>query len=185
MPPCAVKTCAVLPVFARVVGELRAADPSNVHGPVKQNASPEAQSEAPRTRVEAGSGAERRTRKPGQSAHVGATQRVFPSENSTSKNVWENSWKSQTSFFQTSRGLLSKLLEGERSPLFSWFCGGLDFLRCVVPLGIPFTFRPFTFLAKSVTLILLKKAPLPCNPTPLRDPDSPPKFGRSQRTQPY
>ena len=27
MPPCAVKTCAVRPVFARVVGELRAADP--------------------------------------------------------------------------------------------------------------------------------------------------------------
>ena len=48
VPPCAVKTCAVRPVFARVVGELRAADPSNVHGPVKQNASPEAQSEAPR-----------------------------------------------------------------------------------------------------------------------------------------
>ena len=36
------------PVFARVVGELRAADPSNVHGPAKQNASPKAQSEAPR-----------------------------------------------------------------------------------------------------------------------------------------
>ena len=28
VPPCAVKTCAVRPVFARVVGELRAADPS-------------------------------------------------------------------------------------------------------------------------------------------------------------
>ena len=38
--PCAVKTCAVRPVFARVVGELRAVDPSNVQGPVKQNASP-------------------------------------------------------------------------------------------------------------------------------------------------
>ena len=38
--PCAVKTCAVRPVFARVVGELRAADPSNVQGPVKQNARP-------------------------------------------------------------------------------------------------------------------------------------------------
>ena len=36
------------PVFARVVGELRAADPSNVQGPVKQNASPGEQSEAPR-----------------------------------------------------------------------------------------------------------------------------------------
>ena len=50
MPPCAVKTCAVRPVFARVVGELRAADPSNVQGPVKQNASPGEQSEAPRPR---------------------------------------------------------------------------------------------------------------------------------------
>ena len=48
VPPCAAKTCAVHPVFARVVGEPRGADPSNVHGPVKQNASPEAQSEAPR-----------------------------------------------------------------------------------------------------------------------------------------
>ena len=36
------------PVFAGVVGELRAADPSNVQGPVKQNASPGDQSEAPR-----------------------------------------------------------------------------------------------------------------------------------------
>ena len=35
-----VKTCAVRPVLARVVGELRAADPSNLQGPVKQNASP-------------------------------------------------------------------------------------------------------------------------------------------------
>ena len=50
MPPCAVKTCAVHPVFARVVGELRAADPSNLQGPVKQNASPGEQSEAPRSR---------------------------------------------------------------------------------------------------------------------------------------
>ena len=47
-PPCAVKACAVRPVFARVVGELRVADPSNVQGPVKQNASPGKQSEAPR-----------------------------------------------------------------------------------------------------------------------------------------
>ena len=40
VPPRAVKTCAVRPVFARVVGELRAADPSDLQGPVKQNASP-------------------------------------------------------------------------------------------------------------------------------------------------
>ena len=56
MPPCAVQTCAVRPVFARVVGELRAADPSNVHGPVKQNASPGEQSEAPRPRWKPGQG---------------------------------------------------------------------------------------------------------------------------------
>ena len=56
VPPCAVKTCAVRPVFARVVGELRAADPSNVHGPVKQNASPGEQSEAPRPRWKPGQG---------------------------------------------------------------------------------------------------------------------------------
>ena len=54
MPPCAVKTCAVRPVFARVVGELRAADPSNVRGPVQQNASPGEQSEAPRPRWKQG-----------------------------------------------------------------------------------------------------------------------------------
>ena len=54
MPPCAVKTCAVHPVFARVVGELRAADPSNVQRPVKQNASPGEQSEAPRPRWKLG-----------------------------------------------------------------------------------------------------------------------------------
>ena len=56
VPPCAVKTCAVRPVFVRVVGELRAADPSDVHGPVKQNASPEAQSEAPRRGWKLGQG---------------------------------------------------------------------------------------------------------------------------------
>ena len=51
VPPCAVKACAVRPVFARVAGELRAADPadpSNVQGPVKQNASPGEHSEDPR-----------------------------------------------------------------------------------------------------------------------------------------
>ena len=73
--PRAVEACAVRPVFAGVVGELRAANPSNVQGPVKQNASPGDQSEAPRLiKVEAGAGAEPRTRKPGQSAHAGATQ---------------------------------------------------------------------------------------------------------------
>ena len=32
VPPCAVKTCAVRPVFARVGGELRTADPSKCPG---------------------------------------------------------------------------------------------------------------------------------------------------------
>ena len=54
MPPCAVKRCAVRPVFARAVGELRAADPSNVQGLVKQKASPGEQSEAPRPRWKQG-----------------------------------------------------------------------------------------------------------------------------------
>ena len=58
VPFCAVKTCAVRPVFARVVGELRAADPSNVQGPAKQNASPGEQSEAPRRRWKQNPGAE-------------------------------------------------------------------------------------------------------------------------------
>ena len=37
-----------------MVGELRAADPSNVQGPVKQNASPGEQSEGPRRRWKPG-----------------------------------------------------------------------------------------------------------------------------------
>ena len=49
-----VKTCAVLPVFARVVGQLRAADPSHAQGPVKQNARPGDQSEVPRPRWKQG-----------------------------------------------------------------------------------------------------------------------------------
>ena len=53
-PPGAAKTCAVRPGFARVVGELRAADPSNVQGPVEQKASPGEQSEAPRRRWKPG-----------------------------------------------------------------------------------------------------------------------------------
>ena len=36
VPPCAAKTCAVCPIFARVVGQLRAADLSNVQGPVSK-----------------------------------------------------------------------------------------------------------------------------------------------------
>ena len=48
VPPCAVKTCAVRPVFARAVGELQAADASNVQGPVKQNSSPGEQAPRPR-----------------------------------------------------------------------------------------------------------------------------------------
>ena len=58
VPPCVVKTCAVRPVFARVVGELRAADPSHVQGPVKQNASP---GNNPRLRDEGGSRGSSRT----------------------------------------------------------------------------------------------------------------------------
>ena len=54
VPPLCCKTCAVRPVFARMVGELRAADPSNVQGPVKQNASPGEQSEGPRPRWKPG-----------------------------------------------------------------------------------------------------------------------------------
>ena len=60
MHPCAVKTCAGCPVFAPVVGELRAADPSKCPRPMKQNASPGEQSEAPRRRW-----------KPGQGQHPG------------------------------------------------------------------------------------------------------------------
>ena len=47
-PLCCKNMCCASCFFAWVVGELRAADPSNVQGPVKQNASPGEQSEAPR-----------------------------------------------------------------------------------------------------------------------------------------
>ena len=60
-PPCAVKTCAVRPVFAPVVGELRAPHPSKCPRAHEANASPGEQSEAPRRR-----------RKPGQEQHPGA-----------------------------------------------------------------------------------------------------------------
>ena len=69
MPPCAVKTCAVRPVFARVVGYLRAADPSNVQGPVNQNASPGEQSEAPRPRWKRSRTQDQKTRTQGKKKH--------------------------------------------------------------------------------------------------------------------
>ena len=53
-PLCCKNMCCASRLFARVVGELRAADPSNVQGPVKQNASPGEQSEAPRPRSKQG-----------------------------------------------------------------------------------------------------------------------------------
>ena len=56
MPPCAVKTCAVRPVFARAAGELRAAVPSKNPGPMQQNAKSEAL---------------RRRSKPGNEQHPG------------------------------------------------------------------------------------------------------------------
>ena len=58
VPPRAVKTCAVRPVFARVVGRCGQQSQANVQGPMKQNASPREQSEAPRRRW-----------KPGQEQH--------------------------------------------------------------------------------------------------------------------
>ena len=54
VPRCAVKTCSVHPVFARVVEELRAADPSKCPRAMKQNASPGEQFEAPRRRWKPG-----------------------------------------------------------------------------------------------------------------------------------
>ena len=47
MPPCVAKTCAVRPVFARVAGELRAADPRIRSKRLEANASLGAHSEAP------------------------------------------------------------------------------------------------------------------------------------------
>ena len=61
VPPCVVKTYAALPVLARLVGELRTADPSKCPGAMRKNASPGEQSEAPKRRW-----------KPGQQQHPGA-----------------------------------------------------------------------------------------------------------------
>ena len=60
MRPCAVKICAVHPVFARVVGSCGQQSQANVQGPMKQNARLGEQSEAPRRRW-----------KPGQEQHPG------------------------------------------------------------------------------------------------------------------
>ena len=75
-PLCVAKTCAVHPVFARVVGELWAADPSKCPRGFAANAS---WGENLRLPDEAGSRgpAAPRTRKPGQSAHAASTQEVF------------------------------------------------------------------------------------------------------------
>ena len=54
--PLGVKTCAVRPVFAPVVGELRAANPSRCPRAHEANAGPVTQSEAPRQRWKPGRG---------------------------------------------------------------------------------------------------------------------------------
>ena len=76
VPPCAGTTCAVRPVFAWVVGELWAADPSKCPRAMKQNASP-GNNLRLRDEGAAGAGAAPRTQKPGQSAHAESTQGVF------------------------------------------------------------------------------------------------------------
>ena len=77
MPPCAVKTCAVHPVFARVVGSCGQQSQANVQGPMRQNARPGNQSEAPRPRWKPG-----QDQNPGpenqDSQHMLSTQGVFP-----------------------------------------------------------------------------------------------------------
>ena len=67
-PPCAVKTCAVRPVFAWVVRELR-----QHRGPMNQNA--QAQGSNLTLRDEGGS--QGRTQKPRQSAHAESTAQQY------------------------------------------------------------------------------------------------------------
>ena len=64
MPPCVAKTCAERPVFAQLVGELWAADPSKRPRAHEAKASSGAQSEAPR-----------RSWKSGHQQHVGPENR--------------------------------------------------------------------------------------------------------------
>ena len=69
-PPPAVKTCAERPVFARVVGELRAANPSKCPRAHEAKCQPMGTIWGSDTKVEAGAGPAPRARKPGQSAHA-------------------------------------------------------------------------------------------------------------------
>ena len=47
---------------------------------------------------------------------------LFPSENRSSRNVWENTWKSQTSVFQTSAAFFSGNLKvSTTSVLMVWW----------------------------------------------------------------
>ena len=64
-PPCAAKTCAVRPVFARWRGSCGWQIQANVPGPMKQNASPREQFEAPTRRW-----------KPGPEQHPGPETRT-------------------------------------------------------------------------------------------------------------
>ena len=77
VPPCAVQTRAVRPVFARVLGELRAADPSECPRAHEGNASPGEQSEAPRRRWTPGPEQHPGQETPGRSAHAESTQGVL------------------------------------------------------------------------------------------------------------
>ena len=43
----------------------------------------------------------------------------FPRENRNSRDVWKKTWKSQTSFFQTSAGLLTDIADHHPSPIKS------------------------------------------------------------------
>ena len=76
VPPCVAETCALRPVFARVVGELRAADASKCLRGYDAGASCGAQSEA--FSQKPGHQQHQGSEKPGQSAQAESTPGVFP-----------------------------------------------------------------------------------------------------------
>ena len=133
VPPCAVKTCAVRPGFARVVAELWAADPNNVQVPVKPNASPGQQSEAPRPRW-----------KPGPEQNPGP-------ENQDSQHMLEQP-----------RGYFPDTVSGKSAEFCRTVCGNLEELFRQISATTPSRATPYD-LSKLLRNLLEEeiKAPTP------------------------
>ena len=109
MPPCAVKTCAVRPVFVRVIGSCGQQSQANVQGLMKQNASPEQQSEAPRRRWKPGQEQHPGPPKPGQQHMLNQPRGSFPDKK---RENWHQ-------HLVQSFGAISALIEGKTTVEFN------------------------------------------------------------------